>query len=352
MKNSSKVAVIFLALFLVFAGFTASTLGQKPDAGKLSGYHLINKIEVGGEGGWDALIADSKAHRLYVSHATHVVVIDTATDKVVGDIPNTNGVHAIALAEKLGRGFISNGRDNTVTIFDLKTLKTLGTVRTDKNPDIIMFDPVSDRVFVFNGGGNDATAIDAATGTVAATIPLGGKPEFAASNGKGTVFVNLEDKSEVVGIDSKKLVTTTRWPLAPGEEPTGLAIDAKTERLFIVCGNKKMIVMDARNGKVFADLPTGDGTDGAEFDPGTKYVFSSNGEGTLTVVHEDVKDKFNVVENVTTQPRARTMAVDTRTHKIYLPTAQFGPAPAATAANPRPRAPMLPNTFVVLVYGR
>jgi DNA-binding beta-propeller fold protein YncE len=279
------------------------------------------------------------------------VVIDTATDKVVGEIPNTNGVHGIAFSEKLGKGWTSNGRDNTVTVFDLKTLKVLGTVKTDKNPDIIIFDQASNRVFSFNGGSHNATVIDAVKDIVAGTVEVGGKPEFAVSDGKGRVFVNVEDKSEVVAIDSKKLTVANRWPVAPGEEPTGLAMDSKTKRLFIVCGNKKMVVMDAATGKVITDLPTGDGTDGAEFDPGTKYAFSSNGEGTLTVVHEIGKDKFSVAENVKTQPRARTMAVDTKTHKVYLPTAQFGQAPAATKENPRPRAPMLPNSFVILVYG-
>lgn len=345
MKNHALF--IKLIVFGICAAFCGGVIAQKT-----GGYHLLNKIQVGGEGGWDALVADADAHRLYVSHGTHVVVIDTASDKVVGDIPNTNGVHGIALAEKLGRGFTSNGRDNTVTIFDLKTLKTLGTVKTDKNPDIIIFDPASRRVFAFNGGSDTATVIEAADGKVAGTVDLGGKPEFAVSNGKGMVFVNLEDKSEIVGIDSKTLKPTVRWPIAPGEEPTGLAIDTKTNRLFTVCANKKMIVMNAETGKVIADLPTGSGTDGAEFDPGTKYAFAPNGEGTLTVVREDSKDKFSVFENVVTQPRARTMALDTKTHKVYLPTAQFGTAPAPTTAQPRPRAPMVPNTFVILVYGK
>src|SRR5436190_4807836 len=322
------------------------------DAQKTSGYHLIDKIAVGGEGGWDGLVADAANHRLYVSHATHVVVIDTATDKVVGDIPNTNGVHGIAIAEKFGRGFISNGRDNTVTIFDLKTLQPLGTVKTDKNPDIIIFDPASRQVFCFNGGSNNATVIEAETGKISGTIALGGKPEFAVSNGKGTVFVNIEDKSEVASIDVKKLVVTTRWPIAPGEEPTGLAFDSRSKRLFIAGSNKKMIVMDAATGKVVADLPTGDGTDGMEFDPGTKLAFSPNGQGTMTVVREDTKDKYSVVENVSTKVRARTMTIDLSTHKVYLPTAEFGPAPAPTTAQPRPRAPMVPNSFVILVYGQ
>lgn len=347
MKNIIRLILTASFISGVIASLAIVSLAQKP------GYHLLNKIEVGGDGGWDALIADSKAHRLYVSHGTKVVVIDTNTDKLVGEIPNTNGVHGIAFDEKRGRGFTSNGRDNTVTIFDLKTLKTIDTVKTGQNPDAILFDSASNSVFVFNGRSNDATVINSADGKVADTIALGGKPEFGATNGKGMVYVNLEDKSEVVAIDSKRRTVTNRWTIAPtGTEPTGLAIDAKTHRLFIASGNKKMVVMDSDTGKVLTSLSTGDGTDGMEFDPQTKLAFSPNGEGTLTVVHEDAKDKFSVVENVTTQPRARTMAIDTATHKVYLPTAQFGPTPAVTTAQPRPRPSMLPNTFVILVFGK
>ena len=339
---------MFTKLFVlgIVVAFTVAAYAQKKD-----GYHLLTKIEVGGEGGWDYLIADSEAHRLYVSHGTKVVVIDTATDKVVGEITNTNGVHGIAFATDLGKGFTSNGRDNSVTIFDLKTLKVLDNVKTDKNPDAILYDPASKRVFAFNGGGKNTTVIDAASGKVDGTIDLGGRPEFATSNGKGLVYVNIEDKSEVVEIDSKGLKAIAHWPVAPGEEPSGMAIDRKTNRLFIVCSNKKMVVMDAATGKVVADVAIGDGTDAAGFDPETKLAFSSNGEGTLTVIHEDSKDKFSVTENVKTQVRARTMALDSKTHKVYLATAQFGPTPAATTAQPRPRAPMIPNTFVILVYG-
>jgi YVTN family beta-propeller protein len=346
MKNFTDSLLFSISIALAFVVLTVSANAQAA-----KGYHLLDKIEAGGEGGWDALTVDSKAHRLYVSRGTHVAVIDTTTNKVVGDIPNTNGVHGIAVAERFGRGFTSNGRDNSVTIFDLKTLKTLGTVKTDKNPDIIIFDPASNRVFVLNGGSKNATVIDAAQGKVAGTIDVGGKPEFAVSNGKGKVYVNLEDKSEVAVIDANKLSVLTHWSVSPGAEPTGLAMDTKTDRLFIAC-DKRMIVMDAENGKIIADLPTGEGTDGAEFDPGTKLAFAPNGEGTLTVIHEDSKDKFTIAENVKTQPRARTMAIDTSTHKIYLPTAKFGTAPAPTKEQPRPRAPMIANTFVILVYGR
>jgi YVTN family beta-propeller protein len=316
-----------------------------------SGYRLIDTIKVGGDGGWDGLVADAENHRLYVSHATHVVVIDTNTDKVVGDIPNTNGVHCIVLAEKFGKGYTTNGRDNAATVFDLKTLKVLGTVPTGKNPDATAYDPSTKRVFIFNGSGASATVIDPATDKVVGTIDLGGKPEFGASDGKGTVFVNLEDKNAVAVIDAAKMVVRATWPIAPGEEASGLAIDSKNMRLFLAA-NKMMIVMDAATGKVLANPATGQGTDGMEFDPSLKYAFAPNGEGTLTVVHEDTKDKFSVVENVKTQVRARTMAEDTKTHKVYLPSAQFGTAPAPTKEQPRPRAPMVLDSFVILVYGR
>jgi YVTN family beta-propeller protein len=270
----------------------------------------------------------------------------------VGDIPNTNGVHGIALADNMDKGFISDGRDGSVTIFDTKTLKVLGTAPAGKNPDAIIYDAASKRVFAFNGSSKDATAIDAKTGTVAGTIPVGGKPEFAVADGNGHVFVNIEDTSEIVKFDSNKLTIESRWKIAPGEEPSGLAMDRKHRRLFSVCSNKMMVVVNADTGQVITTLSTGAGTDAASFDPETAYAFSSNGEGTLTVVHEDSPDKFSVVENVPTQARARTMALDTKTHQVYLVTAEFGPAPAATAQQPRPRPPMLPGSFTLLIVGR
>ena len=340
---------LILSLFaaIVVSGLATSAYAQKP-----IGYHLLTKINVGGEGGWDYLIADAHAHRLYVSHATKVVVIDTSTDKVVGDIPNLKGVHGIAFAEKLGKGFISDGRDNSVLIFDLKTLKALATVKVDKNPDCILFDPATNRVFAFNRGASNFTAIDAATGKALGTIDLGGTPEFAAADGKGMVYVNLDNKSQIAAIDANKLTVTAHWPAAPGEDTVGMAIDRKTNRIFVSCGNKKMVIIDAATGKVVADVPIGDGSDAAGFDPETKLAFSSNGEGTLTVVHEDSKDKFTVAENVKTQRGARTMAIDTKTHKVYLATAQYGETPAPTASQPRPRPPTIPNSFVILVFGK
>ena len=343
MKARSICAFILLfgAAFLLFAAIPSQAQ---------SSYHLLEKIQVGGEGGWDILIADPRNHRLYVSHASHVVVIDTATDKVVGDIPKTNGVHGVAFGPEYG--FTTNGRDNAVTMFKLSDLSVSSNIPTGKNPDAIVYDKPTDRIFVFNGGSNDATVIDAATGKVAGTIPLGGKPEFGVSDDKGKVFVNLEDKNSIAELDAKNMSVIATWPIAPCDGPSGLAIDRKSSRLFAAC-EKQMVAVDAKTGKVVANVPTGTGTDGIEFDPELKYVFAPNGgDGTLTIIHEDSPDKYSIVENVKTEPRARTMALDTKTHKVYLPTAQFGPAPAPTKEQPRPRPPIIPNSFVVLVYGK
>jgi YVTN family beta-propeller protein len=317
------------------------------------GYHVIRKIQLGGEGFWDYLTADSVGRRLYVSHGTHVMVVDLDTDKVVGDIPDTQGVHGIAVADDLGRGFVSNGRTNNVTIFDLKTLKEIGRVDTGTNPDCIQYDPATKRVFAFNGRSGSATVIDAATGKVLSTIALGGKPEFAQADGAGRIYDNLEDKSEVVEIDSREMKVLHTWPLAPCEGPSGMAIDAAHHRLFVGCENKMMAVVDTASGKVVATPPTGAGVDGNGFDPDPGYGFSANGrDGTVTVVGETAPGKFDVVETVTTERGARTMTVDTKTHNIYLPTAEFGPAPAPTADNPRPRPTIVKDSFTLVVVGR
>lgn len=340
---------IFSLLALLLGGLLNSAAAQD------ASYHVIKQIKIGGEGGWDYLIVDSAARRLYVSHATKVIVLDLDQEKVVGEIPNTNGVHGIALAPDLGRGFTSNGRDATVTIFDLKTLAVVGTAKTGGNPDAIVYDPATKRVFTFNRTRADATStvIDAASGKVVETIALGGRPEFAVADGKGQIFVNLDDKSEVAMIDSRELKIKQRWPLAPGEGPSGLALDVQNRRLFSVCENEKMIVLNADNGRILATLPIGKGTDGAAFDPATGLAFSSNGgDGTLTVVHEDAPDKFRIVTNVKTLPGARTLAVDAKTHQIYLSTAQYGPPPAPTAERPNPRPSAVPGSFMVLVVGK
>jgi len=315
-------------------------------------YHLINTYKLGGEGGWDYLTIDSSSRRLYISRATHVMVIDVDTGKSVGDIPDTPGVHGIALAPELGRGFVSNGREGTVTIFDTQSLKLISKVKAGENPDAILYDPASKRVFAFNGRSHDATAIDAATGTVAGTIKLEGKPEFAASDGKGEIFVNIEDKSQIDALDPNKLEVKASWPLAPCQEPSGLAIDRKNRRLFAGCDNKMMAVVDTDTGKVIATPAIGDGVDANGFDPGTNLAFASCGEGVLTVVKEESPTKFTVVQSVATQQGARTMALDEKTHNVAVVTAKFGPPPAPTADNPHPRRTILPDSFVVLVYGQ
>lgn len=352
MRRMTTTLCSFALLALVNTVFVTQSEARRTVTPAAPGYHLLKKIEVGGEGGWDYLSVDSAGRRLYVSRSTRVMVFDVDTGKSVGEIPDTPGVHGIAIADDLGRGFTSNGRDGSVTIFELKTLKTISKVKVGTNPDCILYDLATHRVFAFNRGSSDVSAIDAKTGEVAGLIALGGHPEFATADGKGMVFVNLDNKSEIVAIDSKKLVATAHWPVAPGEDPSGMAIDRKHNRLFSVCGNKKMTVMDASSGKVVADLPIGAGPDAAAFDPETSLAFSSNGEGTLTVVHQDSADKYTVVENVPTQRGARTMALDPKTHNIFLATAQYGPPPAATAEQPRPRGAMVPNSFVILVFGK
>jgi DNA-binding beta-propeller fold protein YncE len=316
-------------------------------------YHVVKKIAVGGDGGWDYLIADTASERLFVSRGSHVMVVDLRRDSLIGDIPNTPGVHGIAFVPSLNRGFTSNGRDTSVTIFDLKTLAPISTVKvTGRNPDAIVYDPFSRRVFTFNGGGANATAIDAATGAVAGTIDLGGRPEFSVSDGKGTMYVNIEDKSEIVAFDPVSLKVKSRWTIAPCEEPTDLSLDKSTHRLFTVCGNKQMAVLDATTGKVVASLPIGQGVDGSGFDPGTRLAFASGGDGTMTVVHEDSPDKFSVVGTVPTQRGARTMALDPKTHRIYMSTAEFGPPPAPTPERPNPRPSVVPGSFTILVLDR
>ena len=316
------------------------------------GYHVIHRINAGGEGGWDYVTVDPDGNRLFLSRGTHAMVIDLGRDSVVGDIPNTLGIHGVALAPELNRGFTSNGRDSSVTIFDYKTLAPIAVVKIPgRNPDAILYDPATKRVFTFNGGTSNATAIDATNGIVVGTVDLGGKPETAVSDG-GKVYANIEDKSEIAVFDPKTLAVLARWPLAPCEEPSGLAIDRVRQRLFAGCGNKTMAVVDMRTGKVVATPAVGSGVDAAGFDPGTQLAFTSNGEGTITVVHEDTPDKYTVVETVPTQRGARTMAVNPKTHRLYTVTAEFGPAPAPTADRPRPRPPMIPGTFVVLELDR
>ena len=316
------------------------------------GYKVVNTYKIGGEGSWDYLTADAATRRLYISRATHVIVLDLDSGKTIGDIADTPGVHGIALAPELGRGFISNGRESTVSIFDLKTLATSSKVKVGDNPDAILYDPATKRVFTFNGKSQDSTVIDATNGTVLGTIKLDGRPEFAATDGKGGVWVNIEDKSELVAIDANKLEVKTKWPLAPCTEPSGLSLDKKNRRLFVGCDNKMMAVVNADTGKVLATPAIGDGVDATAFDDESGLAFASCGEGVLTVVREDSADRFSVAENIPTQQGARTLALDSKTHNVYVVTAKFGPPPAATVDNPHPRRTILPDSFVVLVLGK
>jgi DNA-binding beta-propeller fold protein YncE len=321
-------------------------------SGGASGYHLEKKVKIGGNGGWDYLEVDPATHRVFISRGTHVIVYDPGQGTLVGDIPDTAGVHGIALADEFNKGYTTNGRARTSTMFDLSSLKALGTVPTDQGPDGVIYDPFSKRVFTFNGDGNSSTAIDAATGSVAGTVKLGGGPEFAASDRKGKIFVNLEDKSALVKFDARTLNIENAWPLEPCQSPSGLAIDVEHEILVVGCRNKLMAFVDGNTGKVIGTLPIGQGVDANRFDPATGLAFASCGDGTLTIAHEDSPGKFSPLETIQTQPGARTMAIDYSTHAVYLVTAEFGPAPAATADNPRPRPAILPDTFTLFVYTR
>jgi DNA-binding beta-propeller fold protein YncE len=327
---------LLLALPLAFAGSTPK---------------VLRALKVGGEGGWDYVTLDAEARRIYLPRSTRVMVLDL-DGKTIGEIADTPGVHGVALAPALDRGFTSNGRGDSVTIFQLSTLKVLQIVKvTGGNPDAILFEPSTQRVFTFNGSGKNATVFEAATGKVLGTIPLGGKPEFPAADGRGCIFVNIEDTHQIAVLDAKAMKELHRWDIAPLEDPTGLALDDAHHRLFAVGGNQLMAVVDAQSGKVVKTLPIGKGADAAAFDAATQTVYSSNGDGTLTLIHEDSPNAFTVLASVPTKRGARTMALDPKTHQIFLPAAEYGPAPAATPEQPRPRPAMVKDSFHLLVVG-
>jgi DNA-binding beta-propeller fold protein YncE len=286
------------------------------------GYSIVKKIPIPGQGSWDYLTVDEGARRLYVSHGTQVEVLDVDSGSIVGSIPKTPGVHGIAIAPEFGRGFVSNGKTSTVTIFDLKTLKPIADVPTGKKPDAIIFDPATSRVFAFNGESKSATVIEAATGKVAGTVDLGGGPEFATADGNGFVYDNLEDEGLVLKIDARKLTVEQRWPTAPCAAPSSMAIDRANRRLFVGCRSKVMAVVNADTGKVITTVPIGDHVDATVYDAETKMVFNSNGEGSVTVIRQDSPDTYSVVETVKTLPRAKTMALDPKTHQLFLSTAE------------------------------
>jgi DNA-binding beta-propeller fold protein YncE len=326
-----------LALGLLIVAGNAGLAADGP------GYHVLKKIPLGGEGGWDYLTLDGQARRLYIARANRVMVMDVDQGSLVGEVPNTPGVHGVALVPHLGRGFISNGGNASVTVFDLKSLREVARVPVGKRPDAILYDPVSGRVFTFNAGSQDATAIDAKTEKVAGTIKLDGKPEFAVADDKGHVYVNIEDKGEVLALDARELTVKHRWPLAPAKEPTGLSMDRAKRRLFATCHSGQMVILDADSGRVLGTAPIGKGTDASVFDPEAGLAFSSNGDGTLTVVREESPGKFAVAETLKTQEGARTMALDAKTHHLFLATAK---------ARPGQRRSFEPGSFVILEVGK
>ena len=309
----------------------------------------LDRFNVGGPGGWDFLTFDSPASRLFIARGDRVQVWSAQDKKVVAEIAGTAGVHGVALAQELKRGFTSNGRANTVSVFGLDDLKITNTIAVGDNPDAILYEPAFKRIYVFNGRGRSVSVIDAVGLTVVATVPLGGKPEVAVADGAGRVFVNIEDTAELVVIDQASNRVQARWSLKPCVEPTGLAIDVAHRRLFSVCGNNKMVIVDADSGRIVAEAPIGEGPDGVEFELASSNAFSANGEGTVTVVHEASAEHFDVVATIPTQARARTLALDPASHRIYLVTASFGPAPTPSSDGSRPRPPMLKDTFTVLV---
>src|SRR5437667_4487462 len=348
-KNVRSASVLAL---LAFSLLVTSHLSAAPQSTGSSGYHLIKKVKLGGTGGWDYLEVDPATHRLFISRGPHAIVVDTEQGKIIGDIPDTKGVHGITPADEFNKGYTTNGGTSDSTIFDLTSLKVLGNTKTDKDSDAVIYDPFAKRVFTFNGDTNTASAIDAASGKLVTTFPLGGAPEFGATDGKGKIFVNLEDKSSLVKFDAKTLKIENTWPLAPCESPSGLAIDAAHEILVVGCQNKLMAFVDGNSGKVLGTVPIGQGVDANRFDPATGYAFASCGDGTLTIAHEDSPTKFSLVEMIQTQRGARTMALEYASHTVYLVTAEFGPAPEPTKDNPRPRPAVLPDTFTLLIYGK
>jgi DNA-binding beta-propeller fold protein YncE len=315
-------------------------------------YTVDARIALTGEGGWDDLIVDGKAQRLYVARATRVAVIDLATGQGLGEIPDTPGVHAIALATDLNRGYISCGQSNIVKVFALDSRAIIANIQTGDGPDAIVYEPVTQRIFAFNGRGHSATVIDTHTNLVVASIPLAGKPEFARADERGSVFVNIEDTSELARIDARSATLTGRWPLNHCQEPSGLALDVVHRRGFSTCGNETLAVSNLDSGAGVASLPIGRGVDGAAFDPDSQTVFSSNGEGTLSIVRELTPDRYVTAQTLVTQRGARTMALDPTMHRLYLPTAQLTPPVPASVENPHPRPTPVSGTFVVLVVQR
>jgi YVTN family beta-propeller protein len=337
MKKTGLLLVIWYALSTIAFGQTK----------------LIKKTIIGGEGGWDYLSVNAQDRQLYLSHGNQVEVLNVDTHEKIGVIPDTKGVHGIVAVAELGKGFITSGRTNSVIVFDTKTLAKLSEIPTGENPDALLYDKFSNRVFIFNHKGGSVTAIDVATLKAIETVKLGGEAaEAGVSDGKGTIFVNLEDLNEIVSFDAKTLAIKNHFKIGTGEEPTGLAIDLRTERLFAVCGNKKMVILSANDGKIIAEVPIGERCDGVVFDPISKTAFASNGEGTISVVKEESPSKYVVTETINSEKGARTITIDPKTNHIFTMSAQYGETPPATTENPRPRPKVLAGTFMVLEFGK
>lgn len=335
-----RKALIFTSTIFLLASFTQVS-AQSPK----SAYKIVRTISLTGDGGWDYLSVDELNHKLYVSHSTQVNVVDLKTDEQVAVIQQTEGVHGIAIANDLNRAYISCGKDSSVSVVDLTSLKLIAKITgTGKNPDAILYDQYSKKVFTFNGRSSNSTVIDAKTLKIISTIPLAGKPEFSQTDGKGKIYVNIEDKSSIAVINAESMKVENLWSIAPGEEPSGLALDNKNHRLFSVCNNKMMTVTDAGTGKVITTVPIGGGCDGVAFDPASKRIFSSNGDGTMTVIQQISADNYKVLENFATQPGARTITVDKSSGHIYLPVAEYLPGTG--------RRPTKPGTFKVMEIGQ
>lgn len=346
-----RVGLIASNVLLILLGSFSLLMGATNE------YHQVNKYSFGAVGGsreyFDYITVDSAARRVYISHGTEIKVLDADSGALVGSITGLKEDHGVALASEFGRGFISDGEQGKVIIFDLKTLKVTGEAKADKDADCVIYDPFSKHVFVMDGDPHNATVIDAKSGSAVGTIELGGAPEFAVPDGKGTIYINLADKNEVVAVDSSSLKIKSRWPVAPAGGPTGLAMDVEHHRLFSVGRDPQMlVVLDSNSGKVLQSFKISGGADAAVYEPGTGLIFASTRDGLVHVFHEDSPDKFSEAGSIKTEYGAKTMGLDTRTHKIFLSTADFGPAPAPTADKPHPRRSAIRGTFHVLVYGQ
>lgn len=327
-----------------------SLVAAAPCAAQGTTYHLSRTDSLGGDGGWDYLALDTATHRIFIARSDRVMVVDEAKGTLLGEVPGLVGAHGVAFAPAAGRGFATSGRDSSVVMFDLRTLAVRGRIPAAPDADAILFEPATARIYTFNGDAGTASVIDPVAGTRVANIPLGGKPEFGVAEGDGMVFVNIEDRGEIVQIDAKTMAVIRRWSIAPCESPTGLALDGAHRRLFSVCRNQRMVVSDALKGKVIGSVPIGQGVDAARFDPASQLAFASNGEGSITVVREVTPDSFVVAQTITTKRGARTMEIDLATHHLFTATAEFGPMPAPAPGAPRQRPPMVPGSFAVLEF--